>query len=96
MIIVQTYTTENIFKHLGQYFNSIRTWVNLDLTLVWTLVNSDLKSFRTLANSDPIFKKALVNSDLVFMGSELTSGRGPNSPRSELTKVRISHSWGPN
>ena len=44
----------------------------------WSLVNSDLKSIRTLANSDPIFKKASVNSDLGFMGSELTSGRGPN------------------
>ena len=46
--------------------------------MVWTLVNSDLKSIRNLANSDLIFKKALVNSDLVFIGSELTSGRGPN------------------
>ena len=46
--------------------------------MVWTLVNSDLKSIRSLANSDLIFKKALVNSDLVFIGSELTSGRGPN------------------
>ena len=52
--------------------------VNSDLYLVWTLVNSDLKSIRTLVNLDPFFKKALVNSDLVFMGSELTSGRGPN------------------
>ena len=46
--------------------------------MVWTLVNSDLKSIRNLANLDLIFKKALVNSDLVFIGSELTSGRGPN------------------
>ena len=57
---------------------SLNFLVNSDLCLVWTLVNSDLKSIRTLVNSDPIFKKALVNSDLVFMGSELTSGRGPN------------------
>ena len=46
--------------------------------MVMAWVNSDLKSIQTLVNSDPIFKKALVNSDLVFMGSELTSGRGPN------------------
>ena len=58
--------------------SSIRTWVNLNLTLVWTVVKSDLKSILTLAYSDPIFKKVLVNSDLVFMGSEMTSGRGPN------------------
>ena len=70
MIIVQNYKIS---------FNFL---VNSDLYLVWTLVNSDLKSIRTLVNSDPIFKKALVNSDLVFMGSELTSGRGPNRPRS--------------
>ena len=66
MIIVQNYKT------------SLNFLVNSDLYLVWTLVNSDLKSIRTLVNSDPIFKKTLVNSDLVFMGSELTSGRGPN------------------
>ena len=80
MIIVQNYKI------------SLNFLVNSDLYLVLTLVNSDLKSIRTLVNSDPIFKKALVNSDLVFMGSELTSGRGPNLPRSELTKVRIVHS----
>ena len=66
MIIVQNYKI------------SLNILVNSDLDLVWPLVNSDLKSIRTLVNSDPIFKKALVNSDLVFMGSELTSGRGPN------------------
>ena len=66
MIIVQNYKL------------SLNFLVNSDLYLVWTLVNSDLKSIRTLVNSDPIFKKALVNSDLVSMGSELTSGRGPN------------------
>ena len=66
MIIVQNY---KIY---------LKFLVNSDLYLVWTLVNSDLKSIRTLVNSDPIFKKALVNLDLVFMGSELTSGRGPN------------------
>ena len=66
MIIVQNYKI---------YLNFL---VKSDLDLVWTLVNSDLKSIRTLVNSDPIFKKTLVNSDLVFMGSELTSGRGPN------------------
>ena len=66
MIIVQNYKI------------SLNFLVNSDLYLVWTLVNSDLKSIRTLVNSDRIFKKALVNSDLVFMGSELTSGRGPN------------------
>ena len=60
------------------YKISLNFLVSSDLYLVWTLVNSDLKSIRTLVNSDPIFKKALVNSDLVFMGSELTSGRGPN------------------
>ena len=74
------------------YKISLNFLVNSDLYLVWTLVNPDLKSIRTLVNSDPIFKKALVNSDLVFMGSELTSGRGPNLPRSELTKDRIVHS----
>ena len=66
MIIVQNYKI------------SLNFLVISELYLVWTLVNSDLKSIRTLVNSDPIFKKALVNSDLVFMGSELTSGRGPN------------------
>ena len=68
MIIVQNYK-----KNLLTSW-SIRTWVNLDLTLVWTLVRSGVKSIRTLANLDPIFKKALVNLDLVFKGSELTSG----------------------
>ena len=66
--------------------------VNLDPKQILTLANSDLKSIRTLANSDPISEKSLANSDLDFAGSELTSGRGPNWPRSELAKVRIVHS----
>ena len=66
MIIVQNYKI------------SLNFLVNSDLYLVWTLVNSDLKQFGPWSIRTLFSKKALVNLDLVFMGSELTSGRGPN------------------
>ena len=55
--------------------------VNSDHKQILTLANSDLNAIRTLANSDPISEKSLANSDLNFVGSELTSGRGPNQGR---------------
>ena len=52
--------------------------VNSDPKQILTLAYSDLNPIRTLANSDPISENSLANSDLNFVGSELTSGRGPN------------------
>ena len=38
---------ETLFKKKSYDLSSVRTWVNLDIILVWTLVNSDIKSIRT-------------------------------------------------
>ena len=38
---------ETLFKKKSYDLRSVRTWVNLDIILVWTLVNSDIKSIRT-------------------------------------------------
>ena len=75
-LIVQNY--KRFFKHLGQFglkFNSDLGKLGPNLGLDPDQVRPKIS---TLVNSDHIFKKALVNSYLVFMGSELTSGRGPN------------------